>query len=110
MRSLEIAESARRGVLALRVIAAVVAAATVIGNFLYIFAGDNGGGNFGFSNLTQRFQVGQFLASVATPLAFAGLVFGLSYLVEINSARLDLDIVLDDTEETQRADPEVPTS
>ena len=110
VRSLEIAESARRGVLALRVIAAVVAAATVIGNFLYIFAGDNGGGNFGFSNLTQRFQLGQFLAGVATPLAFAGLVFGLSYLVEINSARLDLDIVLDDTEETQRADPEVPTS
>ena len=91
-------------------IAAVVAAATLVGNYLYIFAGDNGGGTFGFSNLRQRFQLGQFFASVATPLAFAGLVFGLSYLVEINSARLDLDIVLDDVEETQRADPEVPTN
>ncbi len=109
VRSLEIAESARRGVLALRVIAAVAAAATLVGNFLYIFVDDNGGGTFGFSNLTQRFRLGQFFASVATPLAFAGLVFGLSYLVEINSARLDLDIVLDDVEETQRADPEVPT-
>ncbi|MGZ4678874.1 MAG: hypothetical protein ACXV5U_08965 [Ilumatobacteraceae bacterium] len=109
VRSLEVSESAARGVVALRVIAAVVAAATVVGNFLYVFADDNGGASFGFSNLTQRFRLGQFFASVATPLAFAGLVFGLSYLVEINSARLDLDIVLDDAEEIERADPEVPT-
>jgi hypothetical protein len=107
VRSLEIAESARRGVLALRLIAAFVAAASVVGTYLYVFALDDASGTFGVSNLTDRYKIGQFLASLATPIAFAGLVFGLSFVVAINGARLDLAIVLDDADETEGAGPEV---
>ena len=87
----------------LRVIAAIVVAATVIGNFLISF-GRNDDESLFDDSTTDRFTVGQFLGSVATPLAIAGIVFGMSFLLAVAAARLDLDIVLADEQETADID------
>jgi len=100
---MNVADSARTGVIVLRVIAAVVVAATVIGNFLITF-GRNDDGSSLFEDSTDRFTVGQFLGGVATPLAIAGIVFGMSFMLAVAAARLDLDIVLADEQETADID------
>jgi hypothetical protein len=93
--------SAKVGVVVLRVISGVSVAATLIGNYLYIF-GRNEPDGAAFDTITSdRFTFGQFLASVATPLAFAGIVLALSFVVSIYAARLDLDIVLADEQEVE---------
>ena len=101
--AMNVADSAKTGVVVLRVTAALVVAASLIGNYLYIFGRDlNDGASLDGSSL--RFNVGQFLGSVATPLAFAGIVFGMSFLLAVYAARLDLDIVLADEQETSESD------
>ena len=101
---MNVADSARTGVIVLRVIAAVVVAATVIGNFLITFGRNDDGSSLFDDSTTDRFTVGQFLGSVATPLAIAGIVFGMSFMLAVAAARLDLDIVLADEQETADID------
>lgn len=97
--AIEVANGARRGVLILRIAAVVIAVAAVVGTALEAFSDIPSGGAMIRREL-DRFTVGQFLAGIANPLAFAGIVFALSYVVQIAAARLDIDIVLADEDET----------
>ncbi|MFZ4718578.1 MAG: hypothetical protein ACOYMR_04090 [Ilumatobacteraceae bacterium] len=99
--AIEVADAARVGVVILRVVAAVSAAAAILGLVLLIFFQNAADSPLGSGGLGGRQQWGQFLQSVATPLAFAGIVFGLSYVVQIAAARLDVDIVMADADETE---------
>lgn len=107
IRSLEIANTAHVGVRVLRWIAALSAAASVVGTWLYVYGQDDVGTDEIF-DLPDRLLLGQFLSNVATPLAFSGLVLGLSFLLAVHAARLDLDIVLADNEESGRSASEEP--
>lgn len=98
--AIEVADAAKVGVVILRVVAALCAAAAIVGLALLLFFQNADDSPFGSSSLGGRQQWGQFLQSVATPLAFAGIVFGLSYVVQIAAARLDVDIVMADADET----------
>lgn len=97
--AIQVAQGARVGVVILRVVAALAAGFALLGVALLVFVQDDSGAIFGDGGLTGRQQWGQFLQSVAAPLAFAGIVFGLSYVVEIAAARLDVDIVMADDDE-----------
>jgi hypothetical protein len=100
--AIDVADGARRGVLFLRVAAAVIACAAVVGSALFIFS-DTTSQGVTYAATFDRQAVGRFLAGVANPLAFAGIVFALSYLVQISAARLDVDIVLADEDEPESA-------
>jgi hypothetical protein len=91
--------AARRGVLVLRIIAAVAALAAIIGSALYTFSDANYGGFVQEVTIDRRL-VGQFLVTAANPLAFAAVVLALSYLIEISAARLDVDVVVADEDQT----------
>ncbi len=97
--AIEVANGARRGVLILRVSAVLIAVAAVVGNALATFS-DVQQNDAIFEQDVDPFTVGRFLTGIANPLAFAGIVFALSYLVQIAAARLDIDIVLADEDET----------
>lgn len=96
--AMDVASGARTGVLALRVVALVVALFAVVGNAFSYFADQQSQGRT-YSVTVTRQLFGTFLASIANPLAFAGVVFALSYIVQISAARLDLEIVLNDADE-----------
>jgi hypothetical protein len=97
--AMNVAHAARRGVVVLRVAAVVVALATVIGTALAVFSDVTDAGNIVFETSIDRVTVGRFLANIASPLAFAGIVLALSYLLQVAAARLDIDIVLADEDE-----------
>jgi hypothetical protein len=97
--AMNVAYAARRGVVVLRVAAVVVALATVIGTALAVFSDVTDAGNIVFETSIDRVTVGRFLANIASPLAFAGIVLALSYLLQVAAARLDIDIVLADEDE-----------
>ena len=97
--AIDVAHSARLGVLILRVLAAVVAIAAIVGTGLYTFSDPESSGQVP-STPIDRQTIGYFLAGISNPLAFAGVVFALSYLVQIAASRLDIDIVLSDEDET----------
>jgi len=106
MRAIATADSARTGVIALRVIAAVVATAAVIGyalNVMEYTVNDGEDGFFGGVSVPDRKQLAVFLAGVSTPLAFAGLLVAASYLLSVYSSRLEMDIVLADEETPESA-------
>ena len=97
--AIDVAEGARRGVLILRVLAAVVAVFAIVGGALSSFS-DLNSDDITVERSIDRLTVGYFLAGIANPLAFAGVVLALSYLVKISASRLDLDIVLSDEDES----------
>ena len=97
--AINVAHAARRGVLVLRVAAIVIAVAAVIGTALVLFSDVSDASGAMFETTIDRRTVGQFFASVANPLAFAGIVLALSYLLQVAAARLDIDIVLADEDE-----------
>lgn len=97
------ATSARKGVLVLRIVAAVVATAAVVGDWMIVM--DDNWSDFA----SGRSQWGQFLSSVSVPVAFAGMVLAASYLLSVYAARLDMDIVLADDEEVGRMKAEPDT-
>lgn len=101
--AISVAESARFGVLVLRVSAAVVAGFAIIGAALALFSDIESQG-VSFDQPVDRQTVGRFLAEIANPLAFAGIVLALSYLIQIAAARLDIDVVLSDEDESDRDD------
>ena len=108
VRSLEIADTAHAGVRILRGIAVLSAAAAVLGTWLYVYGQEDfDSGDFDF-RLPDRVLLGQFLSNVATPLASSGLVLGLTFLLAVHAARLDLEIVLADREESGRSTPDEP--
>jgi hypothetical protein len=100
------AQAARTGVVVLRVIAGVVAVASIVGNYLWVTSfdsrGSSGDGLLGLESISvaDRQQVGQFLTGVAAPLAFAGVLVAASYLLAVYAARLDLDVVRSDEDES----------
>ncbi len=99
------ANAARKGVVVLRVIAAVVALAALVGNALTVLEFDNAfsdASGWQQGGFPDRYQWGQLLGSVAGPWAFAGLIVAASYLLSVYAARLDMDIILADNEETDR--------
>lgn len=98
-RALETANTARKGVVILRVVAAVVAVASIVGNYLYWYTRPEVDGDLGFDT-SEPWIFGQLLVSTGSGLAFAGIVFGLSSLLSVYAARLDLDIVLANEQET----------
>jgi hypothetical protein len=71
----------------------------VIGTALAVFSDVTDAGNIVFETSIDRVTVGRFLANIASPLAFAGIVLALSYLLQVAAARLDIDIVLADEDE-----------
>lgn len=104
VRALATADSARKGVVMLRVVAAVVAASAIVGVGLRVMEPSEPwmpeGDGYRFPDLQQ---FASFLAAVATPLAFAGMVLAASYLLSVYAARLDMDMVLADEDVQQRA-------
>lgn len=96
--AMDVASGARTGVLVLRVTAVAVALFAVIGNAFSYFADQRAQGVTYTITITRQL-FGSFLASIANPLAFAGVVFALSYVVQISAARLDIEIVLNDEDE-----------
>jgi hypothetical protein len=103
VRSIITANSARVGVVVLRVLAVVIAAAAVVGELLYVTAIDDRGGSslspIDDPGAPAKLKWAIFLQGIASPLAFAGLVLAASFLVAVYAARLDLDIVQADDEE-----------
>ena len=97
--AMNVAHAARRGVVVLRVAAVVIAAFAVVGTAIVLFSDFSDDGGAVFDTTIDRRTVGQFLASIANPLAFAGIVLALSYLLQVAAARLDIDIVLADEDE-----------
>ncbi|MEN9647182.1 MAG: hypothetical protein RL238_3851 [Actinomycetota bacterium] len=97
--AINVAHAARQGVMVLRVAAVVIALAAVIGTALVLFSDVSDAGGAMFETTIDRQTVGQFLASIASPLAFAGIVLALSYVLQVAAARLDIDIVLADEDE-----------
>ena len=79
----------------LRVTVGVVVASTVIGNYLRYFDEDTRAvdGGLTVSLDADRSAIAQFFSGVAFPLAIAGFVLGLSYVVKHSVSRLDLDLV-----------------
>lgn len=100
--AINVADGARKGVLLLRVTAALVAIFAIVGGALAYFSDVESTDGMGFGGNLDQQTVGYFLASIASPLAFAGLVLALSYLMQISASRLDIDIVLSDADETER--------
>lgn len=85
IRSIERTQWAARGV---RIAAVVIAGASVLSGLLTTFwldAGDN------FYPGGLRMRIGYMLQSVTTPLALAALVFGLSLVVTVYAARVELE-------------------
>lgn len=97
LRAISSAQSARTGVTILQVLAAVVAVAAVVGSGLQVWAFGDDTSRYGDS-LSGRQAWAIFLSSVATPLAFAGLVLASSFILAVYSSRLEMDIVLADEE------------
>lgn len=93
--ALRVAAAGRRGVTFLRVIVGVVVATTVIGNYLRYFDEDSraADGGLALSLDADRSAITQFFSAVTFPLAIAGFVLGLSYVVQHSVSRLDLDLV-----------------
>ena len=85
-------DSARFGVVTLRLIAVGVALASGVGQLLAAMDRTDGPGY----SFTSRQQWMVFLTGIAVPLAFAGLLVAASYLLAVYAARLDMDIVLAD--------------
>jgi hypothetical protein len=103
VRSIVTANSARIGVVVLRVLAVVVVVASVVGELLYVWSFDDTGGSslspVDDPGTPARLKWAVFLQGIASPLAFAGLVLAASFLVSVYAARLDLDIVQSDDDE-----------
>ncbi|MGD9795507.1 MAG: hypothetical protein AB7V43_18740 [Acidimicrobiia bacterium] len=100
------ADSARLGVVILRVISVVVAVATVAGNTLTVLELGSDGGFLSRPGVVGRQQWGYFLTGIAGPLAFAGLILAASFVLAVYAARLDMDIVLagdDNADDTDSA-------
>ena len=99
--AMNVAEGARVGVLILRIGAAVTALFTIVGGALSYFSDFTSDEGPYPARVIDRQTVGSYLANLASPLAFAGIVLALSYLIQISAARLDIDIVLSDAEESE---------
>jgi hypothetical protein len=107
VRSMVTASSARVGVIMLRVLAVVIAAASVVGELLYVWSFDNASSSslspVDDPGTPARLKWAVFLQGIASPLALAALVLAASFLVAVYAARLDLDIVQADDEEFDAA-------
>ena len=92
-------QAARRGVIVLRIVAALVVLASTLGNSLIVFRDR-------YSDFaTAKDKWAELLSSLAVPCSFAGMVLAASYLLAVYAARLDMDIILaDDDEESKRRD------
>ena len=98
--------AARKGATVARVVAIVVALGAVVGAAIFSFWSESfvASNDFGEVAAGWKFEFtlqgfGQFLFMTAAPLAFAGIVFVLSYAIDVAAARLDVDIVLADEDE-----------
>jgi hypothetical protein len=100
-RSIGTADFGRRWAVVLGVIGIMVIAASLIGNYLLIYRG----GDFEASDAAAQVKLGRYLTQGALPVAFGGILLALGFVVALSSARLDLDIVRDDEEETSDASP-----
>jgi hypothetical protein len=94
----EVVYAARRGVLILRIAAALIAVIAVVGSALFHFSDNSVYVSFNDAGITRQ-VVGQFMQDIAVPLASAAVVLALAYLVEIAAARLDVDIVVADEDQ-----------
>lgn len=98
-----VADSARAWSLLLRIVGFLVMAASLIGNYLLIYRGDT---TFdGSPDVTTRIKLGEFLTQSSLPVAFGGILLAMSFIVSVYAARLDIDIVRDDEEETADVPP-----
>ncbi len=97
--AINVVAAARRGSVILRVIAAVVAIVGVVGAALTYFWNDALNGVVSPGTFDGQ-RWGLFLLASANPLAVAGIVLALSFVVDVAAARLDIDIVLADEDET----------
>ena len=107
IRSMVTANTARVGAVVLRVVAGVVAVASIVGELLYVLSIDDRATSSSISPIDDvgtpaKLKWSVFLQGIASPLAFAGLVLAASFLVAVYAARLDLDIVQSDDEEFER--------
>jgi len=91
VRAIQVSESARAGVIVLRIAAAI-------------------GDEVIQSSLTGRIRIGQLLTTIASPIAFAAVVFGLSFVLSVYASRLDLDIVLADEQVASPPTPDETTT
>ena len=98
--------AARNGAMVARVVSIVAAAAALIGSAIAAFWYQESTYNpmTGLDSSEWKFRwtlhgFGLFLQYLAAPLAFAAIVFALSYTVEVAAARLDIDIVLADDDD-----------
>ena len=110
VRAIQVSESARAGVIVLRIAAAIVVLSSVVGTWLVLYGADDTGDEVIQSSLTGRIKIGQLLTTIASPLAFAAVVFGLSFVLSVYASRLDLDIVLADEQVASLPSPDETTT
>ena len=95
IRAMNTADAAKVGVIVTRTVSVIAALAILIGEYLFVFEDENA-----FFETAPNTQLwAQYLRDVASPLTFAGLLFGASYLLALYAARLDMDIVLADDDD-----------
>lgn len=100
IRAVATADTARKAALLLRWVAGVIAVTGVVG-YALLTVRDYGfeDSALGSIETPDRYQVGTFLVGAMWSLGLAGVIVGVSFLVEIYASRLDLDIV--DADESQ---------
>lgn len=103
------AASARKGVKLLRVASGLVVALMAVGNWLVLYTTTSPSSDGVFEVATRRtgtdrIKLGQWLGSMSSAVAYAGVLLALSFLLAVYAARLDMDIILADEEEVARMD------
>ena len=97
VRSMVTADSARRAAVLLWILAGAIVVAALAGALLTVTSSSYG-------SVDSRATIGFVLGSVWASLGYAGIVLAAGLLVRLYAARLDLDIVRSDEEETDRAE------
>ena len=104
VRAMITVNTARTGVVVLRVIAAVVVLAAVIGTGLvtaeFASRAEEPDAILGREITPDHVYWAQFLLGIATPIAFAGMIVAASYLLSVYAARLELEIAQTDPGES----------
>ncbi len=90
-----VGDAVRRGARALRIVALLVAALALIGNYLEYFTI---GSRLSLSEIKlgtsiDRAGFADLLITLSFPSALAGMIYGFSFVLTHAAARLDLDIV-----------------
>jgi hypothetical protein len=90
-QSARIALVARRSARVLQVLAAVIALATVIANWILVTTDTNQffGGSGSSPGLPGKYKVAQFLQQTVSPLGWAGLVLAAGFVLEITALRAE---------------------